>query len=59
MADWLKTCAQIPDNTEVDLCGVQYGYSSKSQIQLERKENMNAAEWRRPISETHWPWVSR
>ena len=27
---------------EVDLCGVQYGYSSKQQIQLEKKEDMKA-----------------
>ena len=27
---------------EVDLCGPQYGYSSKSQIQLERKEDQKA-----------------
>ena len=44
MADWLKAGAQIPDDPEmeVDLCGVQYGYSSKSQVQLERKEDMKA-----------------
>jgi hypothetical protein len=34
---------------EVDLTGVQYGYSPKQQIQLEKKEDMKArAEWRRP-----------
>jgi hypothetical protein len=27
---------------EIDLTGPQYGYSSKSQIQLERKEDMKA-----------------
>jgi hypothetical protein len=44
MADWLKAGAQIPDDPEIeaDLCGVQYGYSSKSQVQLERKEDMKA-----------------
>jgi len=43
MAEWLKT-AQIPDDPEleVDLCGPQYGYSNKSQIQLERKEDMKS-----------------
>ena len=44
MADWLKAGAEIPDEAdmEVDLCGPQYGYSSKSQIQLERKEDQKA-----------------
>ena len=41
MRDWLAN-AQIPDDPELeaDLTGPQYGFSSKSQIQLERKEDM-------------------
>ena len=44
MSEWLQAGAQIPDDPEMetDLCGLQYGYSSKSQIQLERKEDMKA-----------------
>lgn len=44
MGEWLKAGAEIPDDPEmeVDLCGVQYGYSSKSQVQLERKEDLKA-----------------
>ena len=43
-ANWLKAGAQIPDDPalEIDLTGPQYGYSNKSQIQLEKKEDMNA-----------------
>jgi hypothetical protein len=42
MAEWLKAGAEIPDDPEfeIDLTGVQYGYSSKQQIQLEKKEDM-------------------
>lgn len=42
MAEWLKAGAEIPDDPEldVDLTGVQYGYSAKQQIQLEKKEDM-------------------
>jgi hypothetical protein len=42
MCDWLKAGAEIPDDPELelDLTGVQYGYSSKQQIQLEKKEDM-------------------
>ena len=42
MGEWLKSGAEIPDDPEfeVDLCGVQYGYSSKQQIQLEKNEDM-------------------
>lgn len=42
MRDWLKAGAEIPDDPEleVDLTGVEYLYSPKQQIQLERKENM-------------------
>jgi hypothetical protein len=42
MADWLVAGAEIPDDPEleVDLTGPQYGYSSKSQIQLEKKDDM-------------------
>jgi hypothetical protein len=44
MAAWLKAGAQIPDDPELaaDLTSPQYGYSSKSQVQLERKEDMKA-----------------
>ncbi|MGC2474939.1 MAG: hypothetical protein WA485_11435 [Candidatus Sulfotelmatobacter sp.] len=44
MGDWLVAGAQIPDDPELaaDLTGPQYGYSNKSQIQLERKEDMKA-----------------
>ena len=44
MGEWLKAGAEIPDDPEmeVDLCGLQYGYSSKQQIQLEKKEDMKA-----------------
>jgi len=44
MGEWLGAGAQIPDDPEIetDLTGPQYGYSSKSQIQLERKEDMKA-----------------
>jgi hypothetical protein len=40
--EWLKAGAEIPDDPEleVDLTGVQYGFSSKNQIQLEKKEDM-------------------
>jgi hypothetical protein len=42
MADWLNAGAEILDDPEmeVDLWGTQYGYSSKQQIQLEKKEDM-------------------
>jgi len=44
MGEWLSAEAQIPDDPEMetDLTAPQYGYSSKSQIQLERKEDMKA-----------------
>jgi hypothetical protein len=44
MGEWLKAGAEIPDEPEIetDLTGPQYGYSNKSQIQLERKEDMKA-----------------
>ena len=44
MAQWLKAGAQIPDDPELatDLTSPQYGYSSKSQVQLERKEDMKS-----------------
>jgi len=43
-ADWLKAGAEIPDDPEleIDLVSPQYGFSAKSQIQLERKEDMKA-----------------
>jgi len=42
-AAWLPT-AQIDDDPEleVDLCGPQYGFSNKNQIQLEKKDDMKA-----------------
>lgn len=42
MRDWLMSGAQIPDDPELatDLTGPEYGFSSKQQIQLERKEDM-------------------
>ncbi len=44
MAAWLKAGAQIPDDPELatDLTSPQYGYSSRSQVQLERKEDMKS-----------------
>jgi hypothetical protein len=38
----LKEGIEIPDDPEMetDLTGIQYGFSSKQQIQLERKEDM-------------------
>jgi hypothetical protein len=44
MRDWLMAGAQIPDDPEleIDLTGPEYGFSNKSQIQLERKEDMKA-----------------
>jgi len=43
MRDWLHHGnVEIPDDPEleVDLAGSVYGFSSKNQIQLERKEDM-------------------
>jgi hypothetical protein len=42
MRDWLKNGAQIPDDPELaqDLCGLEYGFSTKGAIQLEKKEDM-------------------
>lgn len=42
MRDWLKSEAEIPDDSELadDLTNPEYGFSNKSQIQLERKEDM-------------------
>ena len=44
MAAWLKAGAQIPDDPEpaTDLTSPQYGSSSRSQVQLERKEDMKS-----------------
>jgi len=44
MCDWLKSGAEIPDDPEMetDLCGVQYGFSNKGQIQYEKKTDMKA-----------------
>jgi hypothetical protein len=44
MRDWLAAGAEIPDDPEIeiDLCGTQYGFSSKSAIQLEKKEDLKA-----------------
>lgn len=40
--DWLNAESEIPDDPELasDLTGPEYGFSSKQQIQLERKEDM-------------------
>jgi hypothetical protein len=42
MRDWLMAGAEIPDDPELeaDLTAPEYGFSSKQQIQLERKEDM-------------------
>jgi hypothetical protein len=42
LRDALKEGMQIPDDPEMetDLTGIQYGFSSKQQIQLERKEDL-------------------
>lgn len=42
LRDWLNSGVDIPDDPELDtdLTGVQYGFSNKQQIQLERKEDM-------------------
>jgi hypothetical protein len=42
MRDWLLAGAEIPDDAELadDLVGPEYGFSSKQQIQLERKEDI-------------------
>ena len=44
MRDALKVGVELPDDPELeaDLCGVEYGFSPKQQIQLERKEDMKA-----------------
>jgi len=43
-ADWLHAGAEIPDDPELetDLTAVQYGFSAKQQIQLEKKDDMKA-----------------
>jgi hypothetical protein len=42
MRNWLKDGAEIPDDPELaqDLCGLEYGFSAKGSIQLEKKEDM-------------------
>lgn len=42
MRDWLQAEAELPDDPELesDLTSPEYGFSSKQQIQLERKEDM-------------------
>lgn len=42
LREWLRSGAEIPDDPELeaDLTGPEYGFSSKQQIQLERKEDM-------------------
>src|ERR1035438_8591618 len=44
MRDWLASGAEIPDDPELasDLTGPEYFFSSKSQIQLESKEDMKS-----------------
>ncbi len=42
MRDMLSAGMQIPDDPEIeaDLTGIEYGFNNKSQIQLEKKEDM-------------------
>ena len=42
LKEWLEAGADIPneDELETDLCGLEYGYTNKEQIQLEKKEAM-------------------
>jgi len=42
LRDWLNAEAEIPDDPELasDLTSPEYGFSAKSQLQLERKEDM-------------------
>lgn len=42
LREWLMAGAEIPDDPELeaDLTGVEYGFSSKNQLQLEKKEDM-------------------
>lgn len=42
MRDWLNSEAEIPDDSELcdQLCALEYGFSNKGQIQLERKEDL-------------------
>ena len=42
LREWLMAGAEIPDDAELadDLTGPEYGFSSKQQIQLEKKEDM-------------------
>lgn len=44
LRDWLKAGAEIPDDPELEsnLTGREYGFTNKSQIQLEKKEDMKA-----------------
>jgi len=63
MAAWLEAGAQIPDDPELatDLTSPQYGYSSRSQVQLERKEDMKSRglAWHRLTVAMCWLWVSQ
>lgn len=42
MRDWLNSQVQIPDDPDLgtQLCALEYGFSNKGQIQLERKEDL-------------------
>ena len=44
MRDWLKAGGQIPEDRELvdDLTGIEYGFGSSDDIQLEKKEHMKA-----------------
>lgn len=44
MRDWLQAGAEIPDDPELadQLCGLEYGHSNKSQIQIESKDDLKA-----------------
>jgi hypothetical protein len=54
MCNWLKAGAEIPDDSEVevDLTGVQYDYSPKQQVRLEKKEDRKVRGMRRPTLST-------
>ena len=54
--DWLHALAEIPDDPEleIDLTSVQYGFSSKQQIQLEKKEDMKSRGCASPDMGTRW-----
>jgi len=40
LRDWLKAGGALPPELRSDLTGLEYGYSAKGEIQLERKEDV-------------------